>query len=148
MRYLFAVSWALLIVGGCTTFQIQDPQGFAVEQTEGVYRAVSPEGVQMRIRTDDAVPKQSAEFWHEAMIHQLTKKGYQPLSFHESFEIDGYTGWIIEWGVPYGEKDYIYMTAFVPYGEKVLIVEAAGEHTLYSLHREALYESVKSLQLR
>ena len=137
-----------LILCSCATFQIDDPEGFAIESDWNNYRAVSPEGVQMRIRTEDARPVQSVEFWQEALTHQLLKKGYQPLDFREPLDIGGYSGWIIEWGVPYGEQDYIYMTAFVPYRDKALVIEAAGEHTLYSIHRDALYASLKSLRIR
>ncbi|MAG13035.1 MAG: hypothetical protein CMN78_00375 [Spirochaetales bacterium] len=137
----------LFMLCACATFQIDDPSGFAIERQGNIYRAISPEGVQMRVRTEDALLIQSAEFWQEALIHQLLKKGYQPLDHSEQFKVGELTGWIIEWGVPYGEQDYIYLTAFVPYRDKVLIVEAAGEHTLFSLHRESLYKSLKSLQI-
>jgi hypothetical protein len=99
---------------------MQAPEGFAEQKTTNEYRAVSPEGFLMRVRTVRNYPKQELSFWREALRTHL----------------------------PYGQKDYIYLTAVIPAGRRIIVAEAAGEHTLYRRYRKALRASLLTIKRR
>ncbi len=54
-------------------------------------------------------------------------------------------GILFEWVMPFGNKDYIYLTALMVYDKDIVIAEGAGEHTIYTKYRGALLESLKSI---
>jgi len=123
------------------------PEGFAEENAGNVYRAVSPEGVSMRVRTVRNYPKKELSFWRDALRSHLLDEGYRILN-DENFTAGTREGVMYEWGLPYGQKDYIYLTAVIPAGRRIIIAEAAGEHILYGKYRKALHESLQTMKRR
>jgi hypothetical protein len=127
---------------------MQAPEGFAEQKTTNEYRAVSPEGVLMRVRTVRNYPKQELSFWREALRTHLLDEGYHLLNDGEAFSAGVNEGVLYEWGLPYGQKDYIYLTAVIPAGRRIIVAEAAGEHTLYRRYRKALRASLLTIKRR
>ncbi len=104
------------------------PEGFALADTRPWFRALSPEGVQIRLRTVKNYPLQNREFWSEALFSHLEELGYIPMGESGTLSLDegeDFTG--RAWGVPLGQKDYIYLTALRIRGKRIEIVEIAGE---------------------
>lgn len=150
MRRIIAclLSAGLLVLTSCvTTPMIQTPQGFAAysEAPAGtVLRAVSPEGVTFRLRTEENDPPQTIDFWSEALQVHLERSGYALL---ESHSIDAPVGDVVafEWVAPFAGEDWIYLTAVADGDSDILLVEAAGSYAHFSEYREAILGSLETL---
>lgn len=161
MRVSFrsAIRYALLIgvlmpvfLVSCTTTVVPSgeiPRGFALwedEQTDpGQWSALSPEGVRYRVRVVENRPPQNLAFWSRALESRMISRGFLPLG--EPFSFAGGEGWGAEWAVPYGSRDFVFLTALMAAPEGILIAEAAGEVSLYTEYRESLKESLETLEL-
>jgi len=139
----------VLLLVGCATAQpvLRAPQGFAVYDGDGPWRAVSPEGVALRARLVPNEPPQTLEFWAEALKVQLEKSGYT-LTAEERLVTDTGNVHILEWAAPVGEEDWIYLTALAVLKQGIAVAEAAGEYTLYRKHRQAILDSLETLSVR
>ena len=138
-----------LALTSCTTLRVEPPADFAVfrepSSREQVFTAVTPEGMKYRVRAAANYPKQELSFWSDALAAQLEKEGYTRLGEPERFTSNGREGTAFEWGVPYGEENYIFLTAILVDGNEILIAEAAAEASVYERYRGSLLESVKSI---
>ena len=143
-RRLILLSTAALLLS-CAHISVEKPAGFAEVEKYNRYRAVSPEGMPFRVRTVDNYPVQSLSFWSDSLKNHLVKEGYTLLGEGESFQAGDYEGEMFEWAVPYGHESYIYLTAIIVSEKTIAIAEAAAEHTVYSKHREAVKNSLKSI---
>ncbi|MCP4297516.1 MAG: hypothetical protein GY786_18110, partial [Proteobacteria bacterium] len=113
---------------GWGSFDIELPEGFALVDKRGVYRAISPEGVRFQVRKGKNYPLKGIDFWSTALMHHLEETGYQRKDEGELIEIgNGNRLFAVEWGLSAGNRDYLYMTAIVPFRKKIYIIEAAGE---------------------
>lgn len=134
----------LLLLFSCGAVSIEKPAGFAEIESGKTYRAVSPEGLPFRVRQFKNYPEQDLDFWKQALKVHLTREGYQFISENEA-AADGKTVVCCEWGAPWGGDDYIYLTAVTVKGKKILVAEAAGEMKLFEKYRDAILNSIKSL---
>ncbi len=139
----------LLFLGSCTTVvpRGEVPQGFALWESEyeqsGQWTALSPEGVRYRVRLVDNDPPQNLQFWSRALENQMINRGF--LALYDSFSFAEGEGWGAEWAVPYGTRDFIFLTALMVLPEGILIAEAAGEAALYMEYRDSLQASLETL---
>ncbi len=146
---LFLLLLLLLLMSSCSRISVAKPEGFAEIKEKDYYRAVSPEGVLYSVRVARNEPQMDLGFWAKALRNHLEKEGYRVLAEDgESFETGEREGILYEWGVPYGNEDYIYLTAIVVSGKTIAIAEAGGEHTDYRNYRNVLLDSLKSLTIR
>jgi len=127
---------------------VQAPEGFAEQRAKDGYKAVSPEGVLLRVRTARNYPKQELFFWKKALRAHLLDEGYHLLNDGEAFSAGVNEGVLYEWVLPYGQKDYIYLTAVIPAGRRIIIAEAAGEHTLFRKYSNAIHASLLTIKRR
>jgi hypothetical protein len=135
----------LAILSACETPPpVTPPTGFAVYDETEVVRAVSPEGVRFRVHYEDHEPEQSLEFWQEALRRHLDRSGYGLLSEAKFSAVAG-DGVLFEWVAPVGAEDWVYLTAVVPAGDRLIVAEAAGPAELYSERREAIREGLESI---
>jgi hypothetical protein len=110
-----AVAALALFLAACVTIRIDEPSGFAVSSNAGGrFKAVSPEGVLFAVRTEENYPEMDAAFWREAVKTQLVTEGYVILTGPESIEASGREGFLVEWGVPFRNDTYVYLTAVIP----------------------------------
>jgi hypothetical protein len=138
-----------LLLAGCATVRpvLEQPKGFAEYRDETAYRAVSPEGVVLRVRLVDNQPAQTLEFWAEALKTQLAKSGYSPAG-EEAVETRSGKAIILEWVAPVGQEDWIYLTGMALSGSRIAVVEAAGAYPHYKKHRAAILDSLRTLEVR
>ena len=132
---------------GCTRYRLTAPEGFAEvkRQGAGTFLAVSPEGVQMSIKTRRNYPKQDLQYWQTAMREHMLEAGYQLIAGPAGFETEKRQGVYFEWGAPYQGKDCIYLTGLVVSGRRLLVIEAGGEVTDFNRHREEIINSLKNM---
>jgi hypothetical protein len=135
------------LLAGCATAALRPPAGFAEYSDRSEYRAVSPEGVVVRVRVIKNDPVQSLEFWTEALRTQMMKSGYSPLR-QESLETRVGAAVLLEWAAPVGDQDWIYLTGIAVSGTRIAVVEAAGEYASYQKRRDALIGSLRTLEIR
>jgi hypothetical protein len=149
VRLAAALLFAGTLLAGCATLRpvLEQPKGFAEYRDQSTYRAVSPEGVVVRVRLVANDPPQTLEFWAEALKTQLQKNGYS-LVREEAAETRAGKGMLLEWAAPVGQEDWIYLTGIAVIGSRIAIAEAAGSYPSYQKHREALLESLRTLDVR
>lgn len=142
---LLALLAVLFLGAGCTTAPpVAPPAGFAVYDDPAAMRAVSPDGVRYRVHYAENDPEQSLEFWREALSLHLERSGYGALG-EQSISTPAGPGALFEWVAPVGPEEWIYLTAVVPAGQKLIIAEAAGPADLYRAHRDALVMSLETI---
>jgi len=126
------------------------PAGYAEAEAakDGSYRALSPEGLPLRVRSFPNQPPKDQGFWAEALRSHLIKEGYRPNGEARAFEAGKLQGSSLEWVVPYGEGSYIYLTALLLAGDRILLIEAGGPYKLLVGYRQSLEESLQSIRIR
>jgi len=124
------------------------PEGFAAVQSSWSYQAVSPEGMQYRVRTVKNYPEQSLDFWGNTLKNHLEKEGYHRMGERTDFSANDSAGAVYEWLVPYGNSDFIYLTAIVILKNHVVIAESAAEHPIYKQYRKPVLDSLGTISLR
>ncbi len=129
---------------------LQAPEGYAEAGAarDGSYRALSPEGLAFRVRSFRNEPVKDLTFWAEALQAHLLKEGYRPNGEARSFEAGNLPGSAREWVVPYGQESYVYLTALLVAGERILLAEAGGPYKLYLEYRASLQKSLESIRPR
>ncbi len=132
---------------GCANLEVKKPAGFAETVRKNEYRAISPEGMLYRVRSVDNYPVKNLDFWSKALKNQLEKEGYLLTDEGEEFTAGDHRGLLYEWGVRYGNEDFIYLTAIIVFDNRITIAEAGGEHTIYDKYRQPILESLKSITL-
>ncbi len=121
------------------------PEGFSVYRNSRLYRAVSPEGIKLRIREVRPEPVMDMAFWETALTAYMEEAGYL-LRDKQILELKtGSNGLTFMWLAPYSGDEYVYMVALFPSklssnkGAKQLkIVEVAGELESFDRRGEAL----------
>jgi hypothetical protein len=124
------------------------PEGFAAVQSSWSYRAVSPEGMQYRVRTVKNYPEQNLEFWGTTLKNHLEKEGYHGMGERADFSANDSAGVVYEWLMPYGNSDYIYLTAIVVLKDHIAIAESAAEHPIYKQYRKPVLDSLGTISMR
>ena len=145
-RIVLAIG-SLVVLAGCVTApSVETPRGFASYEPTEVIAAVSPEGVGFRLRAVDNDPIQSLGFWSEALSRHMTDSGYL-LYAHGDFTCPAGPGEAFEWVAPVGEVDWIYLTAIVVAGERILIAESAGPVDVYRERRAAVVAALGTISV-
>jgi hypothetical protein len=79
----------------------------------------------------------------------MEERGYQKRDDGNTFQTaKGIEGHGVEWALSSGNKDYLYLTAIIPYKKNIYIIEAAGEYALYREYSSALFAALESFSPR
>jgi len=112
---------------GMGTDPVALPEGFARIGRRPSFRAMTPEGVRLRIRSVDNYPEQSQDFWADALASYLMEHGYVSIEEQpESHWTDTEGFRVALWALPLGTEDYVYLTGLRIRKGKVDILEIAG----------------------
>jgi hypothetical protein len=144
----FAVLILLLsAMVGCVAHEaVLPPTGFARYSDAREFKAVSPEGVVFRVRSEENKPFAELSFWKEALKKRMLDAGYIFLR-EAPIAADDQPGYLLELTAPLGEKDYTYLTAVFVREKKIVIAEAAGEVTDLDSRRDAILAAIQGLDL-
>lgn len=147
----FLIAGLILVTAGCAKPRVGKPRGFAEVKggifSDPVYKAVSPEGMLYRVRTVKNYPAMGLDFWGDTLKNQLINEGYHLSGDGVSLKTDNSDGVMYEWILPYGSSDYIYMTAIILSGKRIIIAESTAQHTVYKKYRGAILDSLKTISL-
>ncbi len=138
---------ALFVLASCTTVVAEVPTGFARYDDTQVVRGVSPEDAVFRVRDEANDPEKDLSFWAEALENHLSEGGYLPRDQGEFVSQAG-DGRFFEWVAPAGDEDWVYITAIVVSGNRLLIAEAAAPVEEYDRRRESIRESLATIDKR
>jgi hypothetical protein len=130
--------------------RLQPPAGFAEAEPgkDAAYRALSPEGLLFRVRLFPNQPEKPLSFWGETLKNHLVKEGYRLNGQAQAFQAGDRAGAAFEWVVPYGSESYLYLTAVLVAGKRIVLAEAAGPYALLAQYRQSLSDSLQSIRLR
>ena len=128
--------------------KVEIPEGFAEAKNRWTFRAVSPEGMRYKVRTVKNYPEQDLQFWGSALKNHLAKEGYHLMGEGRHFQMKDTDGIFYEWLMPYGNADYIYLTAITISKDRIIIAESTAEHTIYKRYREAVFTSLATISLK
>ncbi len=120
------------------------PAGFAPWRRQARFQAVSPDGVQFRVRSAKNKPRASLDFWAEALRSRMADAGYTVLH-EERITAAGGPGALLELGAAAGASDQTYLVAIFVKGGKLVVAEATGEAETFLQHREAVVDAVKGI---
>ncbi len=144
IQFSFIVTTLLLVISGCKTTTFLAPSGFAAYKGEHPFRAVSPEGVMFRIRTEKNEPVAELSFWKTALKKHMTDSGYRYIS--ENDVVSGnLKGYCLELSAPSGDKDFIYLITVFVEGDSLIIAEASGEVTLFKKRQPDIIEAFNQI---
>ncbi len=140
---------ALCLVTGCVHTTAKNgkriPEGFAPYTKAREIKAVSPEGVTYRVRSEDNKPFAQLPFWKEALKKRMLDAGYIFLN-EAPIKADAEEGYLLELTAPYGAQDYTYLVAVFVREKKIIIAEAAGEVGDLAARRTAIVEAIQNLK--
>lgn len=122
------------------------PDGFSAYKNKRQHRAVSPDEVLYRVRSERHKPQADLDFWKEAVGVRMDEAGYTAIETLD-IEAGGATGFWMEFAAPLGTQDYVYAVAAFPIGGRLVVVEAAGEAARYDARRDAIRGAVGQLPL-
>ena len=127
-------------------FSAKAPPGFAAFHDWFEFRAVSPEGVVYRVRSEDSDRRAELAFWREALKKRMLDAGYTFI-LESDIRASGKAGYLLELAAPQGTVDYSYLMAIFVDGKKLVIAEAAGEVTKLKERRAALVEAMTAIRM-
>lgn len=125
------------------------PAGFATYRAPGPLRAVSPEGIVYRVRTEANEPRADLAFWREALRQRMLDAGYRLVGEEDiraGTAESGLDGGVLELAAPVGERDVSYLIALFVDGDELILAEAAGEVLAFRERREAVLAAVRSIE--
>lgn len=142
MLYNFQSNWSI----GSQKSTGQIPEGFAeYTKVKKDIKASSHDGVFYRIRTDKPKPSADDQFWAEAVSKRMTEAGYHPYEKENTIKAQKLgNGFIIKTLAPNGSEDMSYWIAFHQVGKKLVIIEALGEVSTFSLYEEAITKAIQA----
>ena len=146
MRAPLALLVCVAIVGCTTTAGMNTPDGFARYEESEEFRLITAEGIVLRARVESNSPRQSLDFWSEALANHLSSSGYVLLEQSE-FDTGVGEGVVFEWLAPVGGEDWIYMTAIIVVDDQIVVVESAGPHDQYRAYREPIRSELASIAI-
>lgn len=128
-----------------SSYHLEYPAGFALVDNRTYFRAVSPEGIRFQIRREKNYPRKDLNFWSSALVNHMEDTGYQKKDKGKIIETnDGSQIFAIEWGLSMGNRDYLYMTAIIPWRDKIYIFETAGEINAFNEYDDSITSALKS----
>ena len=122
----------------------EGPEGFSVYRDSRLFRAVSPDGVRIRVREVKPEPSMDLSFWQSAVTKYLVESGYEQRGDGIRLGNSGKRGFMLRWLLPYGQEEYVYALAIIPDGKDLCLVEIAGKLEAFDMHYTAIEEWVRT----
>lgn len=125
--------------------EVTPPTGFAAYDKPRPYRAVSPDGLMFQVRSAKHEPEATLDFWKEALKKRMLDAGYTFVA-ESDLEASGKKGYLIELAAPMGAEDDSYWVAVFPDGDRLILVEAAGEAGRFQGRAAAVRAAITGLR--
>lgn len=153
-RALFFACVVALSLAACgRPFKVQTAPGFVElegQEPEYAYRATSPEGVVMAIKSID-VPeeKSNLDFWTKAVTLQVRDvQGYALVETKDVLSLDGAKGQQLRFGHDEDGKPFSYWVTLYYASGRLFLVEAGGAKAAFERFVPSIEWMHKSLKVR
>jgi hypothetical protein len=151
--------WALAVLGvlagaGCgRPFKVETAPGFVElgdQQPEYDYRATTPEGVVVAVKTVDLPDQhQSLDFWvHAVTLEMRDVKGYALLETVDIVARDGTKGKQLRFGHDEDRKPFVYWLTLYVAQDRLFLVESGGAKDAFERNRAGVEWTHASLKVR
>ena len=144
---LFLLTFFLLMYSGCGITGVK-PNGFAEYQSwfSGDHKSISAGGIVFKVQKFKPRPQAPVNFWKEAVLDQMTASGYVFVDSAGIKDSKNQGAWV-EFAVPIGQKDYSYLVAVFTRGEKITLVETAGEVSVFQKKKSEILEAIAKIKI-
>ncbi len=139
----------ILCMAGCTHINPSHniPNGFAAYNNLENIRAVSPDGILYRIRTEKNEPYAELPFWKKALKKRMIDSGYIFIG-EEDISASDQKGYLLELATPVGAADHAYIIAvFTNNKKQLIIVESSGEIAVFKQRKEDVINAIKQIKI-
>ena len=140
--FIFIISLSFF---NCASFKIPAPDGFASYKGTKVFRAVSPDGINFRVRTEKNNPFAEIPFWKEAMQNRMINAGYI-LVDSRTIKANDEKGEILEFAAPFGAEDYSYLIAIFAKNDELIIIESSGEVGNFQKKKSTIIAAINKIK--
>ncbi len=140
---------ALAGAAGCSTSaRLETPGGFATlgKDTTYAYRATSARGVVLATRTEKNDLHGNTEFWAESIDLKLSRAGYVKRS-ESTVRARGLEGRQLRYTLERNAREQRYWVTVFVSGEKVVVVEAAGDAVHFAQAEPTVERAIASLKI-
>jgi len=138
----------LLFLLSCGSIDFPKPRGFAdYEDKSSTYRAVTPEGVRLKVRFIKNESKATTSMWIQSINHQLQGKGYHRKLKRDISSSDGKKGMYAEYNYRHYGRNHSYFICIFAKKDKIYIIECGGLSKDYTLHKTALLDAVQKCKV-
>jgi hypothetical protein len=141
--YPFIVLFSVL--SACKSAEMEAPAGFAIYKEQSQFRATSPDGVALRIRTVKNEPEGSMEVIASAIEIQFKTTGYTISEKGSVKSKEGWDGRYYITSVQTMAGDYRYLVAIFLQDKKIHLVEAGGRKEEFEPYRKEILEKLGTL---
>lgn len=139
---------SVLFCGCGYNFIITKPSGFAeYKKKSGVYRAISPDGVRLRVYGIKNDPYGDADMWGKSVGLYLKGQGYQEISKGDVQASGGLAGRQTVYVYRYNGTNYYYSLALFVTKKAVYIMESAGPDEAYKKRQASLRKSLDDFSI-
>jgi hypothetical protein len=147
----FALVFALTLgalSAGCTKPSLVPPPGFAAVGAgdEYSYRATSAQGVVVAARVESNKPAANVDFWARAIDLRLKRDGYTFESDRAVKSAQGLDGKQLRYTRTDAGRTYRYWLSVFVAGDRVYVVEAAGDKEDFDASESAIERALLSLK--
>jgi len=144
-KYLFLLL-SIIVASGCETsytYRVSTPEGFAAYTREKkYYKAISADGVRIRVYTVLNDPPGDRKMWQGAIAHYLKGIGYHLKDQKEVRASDGLKGDYTEYLYRYNARNYIYSLTLFISGDTIYVLEAGGIEKEYRERKSDLEKMI------
>ncbi len=139
-----ALCAAPLAACGGTEHRLDAPPAFRAYAEADDLRLITADGVRVAAREVDNEPVADLDFWVDAMKRHLDKRGYA-LSAEDCFTTEaGQKGCTLDFVLPHGAEDWVMSETIFVYGDRVVLIEAAGPFPRFQAIAESYKKALRS----
>lgn len=132
----------------CSPFFVDRPGSFAAYRfSDGVYRAISADGVRFRVRRIPNDAGGTASLWSETATLHLKNAGYHELKNEPFITTSALEGRSVEYMYRYNGENWIYRVVIFTGSGCIYIAEAGGMEKYYREHEKEIDGSLKSFRV-
>ena len=132
----------LLSVLSCVKYRIPTPAGFVEFHKDKYYKAISSDGVKVRVTRVDNDPPGDLKMWESAMNHFLSGNGYRLVGKEELSGPERLRGFYREYVYRYNGENYRYSISIYVDEKNIYIIEAGGQEAFYLNRKKDLLRSI------
>jgi hypothetical protein len=133
---------------GCRGVEVRAPDGFVVytKLTGPEYRAISAEGIALRVKRAANEPASDVALWSKALKLNLESRGYVIRSEEPIQTGSGLRGSLLKTASKVGNQDYGYFCALFVVERDLFFVEAAGAYPEFAAREAQILDAMRTFK--